>query len=82
MIAKLTEINMVNMDDDCWSDSGATYHVTPYKDVFHSYSKVRKEKAVFMENSSTSGIFDKGVVKLPLFRQSPYFARCVSHSVT
>ena len=66
MIAMITEIHMVNIDEGWWVDSGATCHVTPHRSVFKTYEVVNGEKTVFMGNSSTSSVMGKGTVLLPL----------------
>ncbi|XP_073098861.1 uncharacterized protein [Elaeis guineensis] len=56
LIAMLTEVLMINTDNNWWVDSGATCHVTLYKNVFKTYEEFKDEKSVFMGNSSSSTI--------------------------
>ncbi|GKV42595.1 hypothetical protein SLEP1_g49978 [Rubroshorea leprosula] len=66
MVAMLTELLVINNEEDWWLDLGATCHVTPFKSSLKTYEEMNGEKSIFMGNSSTCAVVGKGTVKLSL----------------
>nr|XP_009593255.1 uncharacterized protein LOC104089942 [Nicotiana tomentosiformis]XP_016437380.1 PREDICTED: uncharacterized protein LOC107763399 [Nicotiana tabacum] len=75
MVAILTEILMMDSNEEWWLDFGATCHVTPFKSGFKTYE--------YMGNSTTRAVMGIGTVQLPLSSRkvlTSHSQECSSHS--
>ena len=59
-------MNLVKNTNEWWVDTGATRHICSNKKMFSIYQSVKYEEQLFMGNSSTSKIEEKGKVILKM----------------
>ena len=62
----VTEIMMMENQQDWLLDSGATCHVTLFRRAFTNYEEFEEAKIVYMGNSYISEVVGKESVKLSL----------------
>ncbi|GAA0148498.1 hypothetical protein LIER_07922 [Lithospermum erythrorhizon] len=62
--AMISEVNMIQDDNDWWVDSGATRHVCKDKSSFKTYEPVKENIFLYMDNKSQTDVLGKGSVLL------------------
>ena len=62
----VSEVNLVGNTKEWWVDTGATRHICSDKKMFSSYEAINDGEQLFMGNSSTSKVEDKGKVMLKM----------------
>ncbi|KAL0461238.1 UNVERIFIED_CONTAM: hypothetical protein Slati_0011400 [Sesamum latifolium] len=66
IIAVVVEANLVDKKDDWVLDTGASRHFYSNKALFHELLDATDDECVFMGNSTTAGVLDKGKIFLKL----------------
>ena len=64
VIAAIVEVNLIENKTDCILDIGASRHFYTNRELLHDYEDTVDGKCVFMGNSATAGVIEKGEVIL------------------
>ena len=65
--AVVSEVNMIGSNlKEWWMDTGATHHICSDRRMFISYNEVKNGEKLYMGNSATSVVEEKGTVVLKM----------------
>ncbi|KAA0054898.1 ty1-copia retrotransposon protein [Cucumis melo var. makuwa] len=66
VIAAIVEVNLIENKTDCILDIGASRHFYTNRELLHDYEDTVDGKCVFMGNSATAGVIEKGEARLKI----------------